>query len=257
MFLSSFLVLSKNNKNQSIEKQKEKQINKKKRKKMILQTISLIIVLINTIICWYSYIKQIKSLRWITKTTFCLFLALYTYLMLGSQSINFIIGLLLSALGDYMLLYEGNTTRFSIGASSFLIAHINFSYGFNSVYLNENATANILCYIVIFLPAIASIILGQISKSGKIGFLEVGCFVYMSFVSLGMYHSFKTLTDPSWNIYAALMSCGGYFSFFISDVFVSYSVLVKDSWLISLMIIVTYHIAQFGIIFGIVLNTSI
>lgn len=76
----------------------------------------------------------------------------------------------------------------------------------------------------------------------------------MTFIGIGMLNCFRTLADPEWQDIPAIMASISYIIFYISDTLVSVSVLIKDSWLISLSIITTYHIAQLGIVFGILLN---
>ncbi|EKE39031.1 hypothetical protein ENUP19_0181G0010 [Entamoeba nuttalli] len=219
----------------------------------MIQSISLLLItIINALICWYSYFNKLPTLKFISKPPFCIFLSLFTYNVLGISSWHFILGLVLSFLGDFFLLFTEHIL-FLIGAFSFLFAHVFYSIGFNTT-LSSDAQINYLCYIVVVLPILGALTIYHLAHKEQKGTLVYGCFLYMSFVAIGMFNCFRTLTDPSWNLLSSLICCGSYFIFFISDLLVSFNEIVKTTWLVSLLIIVTYHIAQIGIICGLVLN---
>ncbi|ELP90108.1 hypothetical protein EIN_405220 [Entamoeba invadens IP1] len=219
---------------------------------MFFECSLLFATVINAVVCWYSYYNKLLLLKTFSKPPVCLILTVFTYEVLGLEYSPFLLGLILSALGDTLLLSR-NKVVFLTGSLSFLLAHVSYSYGF-SQHLSLSNEISPLCYLTIVAPLLVTLAL-TFAQDKKMR-LSNGFFtlIYMSFISTGLFNCSRTIGDANWSLPAALLCFIGYAIFFVSDVLVCFAVMIYENKLISMTVITTYHIAQIAIVLGLVLN---
>src|SRR4030042_2258544 len=91
----------------------------------------------------------------------------------------------------------------------------------------------------------------------SIGKLKIPVFVYALAISLMVYSAFMTWTRPGWSMYAALSVSMGSVMFYVSDSTLAWDRFVSPISHGRLKTMVTYHLAQFGIILGAILHLTL
>ncbi len=210
--------------------------------------------LIFAILDWLAVYFQKLRWRWWTKTgaMLCL-IAAYTYSGGWLVSFLFGVGLLFSLAGDVFLLLPPRF--FMAGLSSFLFTHLAYilalSHPPSPWQPISFLTLAMLLVIVFFVFRQLSAAL-QGHPSGRR--LKPAVLLYILTISAMVYFALSTLWNPAWNFSAALLVSLGALLFYLSDYTLARQRFIRSTRSGRALVMVTYHLAQFGLIAGFLLR---
>ena len=172
-----------------------------------------------------------------------------------AQGLVFAIALLLSLVGDILLILPGN--RFVQGLGAFLLAHIAYIVGFNwegPVWSVSGAS------LAVVLAVIAILLLRQLRaalrEKGR-GRLVPAVAVYAVLLAVMLWSTLMISQNPGWSgLPAALVAIGGAL-FYLSDVGIAWNLFVRPLPGDRLLTMVAYHLAQFALAYGAALRLSL
>jgi uncharacterized membrane protein YhhN len=213
----------------------------------------LIISFLSAIIDWLAVLLQIKWLEYIFKPLTIVLLILWFFRKLPSDKplIAWIIlaGLVFSLFGDIFLMLPADW--FLAGLIAFLIAHIAYTFGFNSGGIQLRLSS---IFIAVIVFTIATIIYLQLRNglkaSGNEGLILPVTF-YVIVISIMLWSASTTFFREDWLTQAAILVTIGAGFFFLSDAMLGWNRFVDAIPQGNLFVIVTYHTAQYLISFGI------
>jgi uncharacterized membrane protein YhhN len=205
---------------------------------------------------WVAVAIKWKRLEYFAKPGVILILIAWLFINGGYQGPVkfFLIGLCFSLAGDIFLMLPDE--KFLAGLISFLIAHLAYIRGFTISGLRFSI-AGILIIVLVGLVGIA--VLQKILKGIKTHHQEKLRFpviIYAIVICIMLVTALFTVIVPSpvWKIFPAILVSMGAILFFISDLSLAWNKFVYPIRLGSLLIIITYHLAQFTITLGSGLN---
>ena len=203
---------------------------------------------------WYAADRDL----WIEKITKpgAMVLLLAWFLLKGGwqpANLPFTLGLVFSLIGDSLLLYR---RRFFLpGLVSFLLAHICYIVGFNLSLPAFNLWTVIFVVLVALLWLRAyRAVRRQMDTSPLNTPLRLPVTAYMLTISLMMLSALLCLTKADWRFNAALLASLGGGMFLLSDFLLALQHFGRPMVKGHVMVMITYHIAQLGIIAGVVMN---
>lgn len=166
----------------------------------------------------------------------------------------FLIGMVFCLFGDVFLM--GSDKYFIPGLVSFLFGHIFFIAGFGQVLpkMEYILPGLIVLGIVIF---VSTQIYKEISKglaSKSQTKMKIPVAIYSIVISIMIYAAFLTLMEREWDYKAALLVSFGALFFYISDVLNAWIRFVGSLKWGRVIVMITYHLAQFAISIGAVLH---
>lgn len=180
-----------------------------------------------------------------------LFLWLYTSTGLQGNTLWFGIGILLSLVGD-MLLLSYSDRMFILGLAAFLFAHVSYLMGFKEELLHPTAWSFILIvFILINGFRLLRRIVGAMRTTGQTA-LIFPVTIYSLVISLMLYAAMSTIFDPAWETGAAFFVSSGAFLFYISDLILGWNRFVSPVKNGPVLNIITYHLGQIGLIAGVI-----
>lgn len=185
----------------------------------------------------------------------CLFLWLFTSVGLGGAALWFGLGILLSMLGDILLMIS--LDRFFLyGLVAFLIAHIFYIIGFNTPLPGFSAWSVILAVFIGWGGAkVIRRILVSVIEKGQAR-LRLPITVYGVVISLMLLSAMVKLNDLSWDAFASVLVSVGAFLFFISDVILAWNKFVAPISGGRIYNIAAYHLGQIALIAGVIVQYS-
>ena len=200
-----------------------------------------------------AVLKNLRNIEYVAKPGVMAFLFLWLSTSAGLQGnlFWFGIGLLCSMLGDVFLLVPQD--RFFIpGLVAFLFTHICYLIGFQEQLTHPTAWSLILIVVILFsgvrlLRRIVSAMQARREQS-----LVKPVVFYGLLISLMLAAAMSTLSDPAWNAGAALLVSAGALLFWVSDLMLAWNKFVSPLQIGHIVIIVTYHLGQIGLIGGII-----
>ena len=197
--------------------------------------------------------KNWFKLEWVAKPAvmLCLFVWLFTTVGLSGATLWFGLGILLSLLGDVLLMIS--LDRFFLyGLVAFLVAHVFYIIGFNSPIPAISAWSVILAILIGWGGArVIRRILTSVVASGNIR-MRLPIIVYGVVISLMLLSAMIKLNDLSWNAGAALLVALGAFLFYISDVILAWHKFVAPIQHGRIYNIAAYHLGQIILIAGVI-----
>lgn len=203
----------------------------------------LLISIIHLVFCF----KEMEKWRKITKP-FCVIILAIAIAFASPTQYLIYIGLLFGVIGDICLIKKHKVWPFVSGVIAFFLNHICFI-----------AEAIRLCYPVNyflyfflgFFPIIFCLggyfVFKKIIREGRLTF---GASVYGAFLTLDFLTMF-VLAISRHSIFLAVASCGG-LSFIVSDIYLCYTLFVKDKKRRDFFIMASYLLAQALIALGLV-----
>lgn len=203
---------------------------------------------------WLAVEKKWKSVEYFTKpAVILLFLAwLWQNDLLGGAMIWFSLGLVFSLAGDIFLMLPGNF--FIPGLVAFLLAHVMYLVGFNLSI--TSISVPVLIAALIFLGG-TQLLYRRLARSlseRKEDRLKLPIAVYTTVISLMAVSAMFTLANPAWvPLHAIIATCGAVL-FVISDSLLAWNRFVAPVPHAALLVMVTYHLGQLGIILGAALH---
>lgn len=199
----------------------------------------------------FAVTHHLPELRIFTKPliTISLMLFLYFSVKVKSRFTNKVIfGLFFSLLGDVSLLFTSlNSYYFLIGLTAFLIAHLCYISAF---YLDSTNTIPVARRHMtpIFLVFGFSCFVFYFNLLPYLGKLSIPVLVYAIIITLMAITAALRFGKTSWHSFSLILI--GSIMFILSDSLLAYNKFVVNFELASLLVMVTYMIAQFLIVMG-------
>lgn len=228
-----------------------------------MSNIFLWIAFISALLDWAAVAANYKSIRYITKPSVITFLLFWLAVnnAISSSMLWFSIGLVFSLLGDIILVLPREP--FIPALIAFLFAHISYIIGFNSPPPPINLPGIILALIVITTGIQIFLRLAKSMSSEVVRKLRIPILAYTLVISLMLLSALLTLVRPEppspggWNAFHALLVSGGALLFFLSDTSLAWNKFAKHFPFANLIVMITYHLGQIGIILGAFLHYHI
>lgn len=201
--------------------------------------------------------KNWFKLEWVAKPAvmLCLFVWLFTTVGLSGATLWFGLGILLSLLGDVLLMISLDRL-FLHGLIAFLLAHVFYVIGFNIPIPAISAWSVILAILIGWGGArVIRRILTSVVASGNIR-MRLPIIVYSVVISVMLLSAMIKLNDLSWNAGASLLVALGAFLFYISDVILAWNKFVAPIQHGRIYNIAAYHLGQITLIAGVIVQYS-
>jgi uncharacterized membrane protein YhhN len=218
--------------------------------------ILLVLGIISSVLDWFSVLRNQKRLEFIFKPLTLILLILWfvseTPQNQGLLWVSFLIGLTFSLAGDVFLMFPSN--QFILGLFAFLIAHVAYIVGFNSSGLVLTPTS---IFILLIVWGISIVLFLRIRRglqdSGRSVYI-VPVALYVLVISLMGWSASTTLLRSDWLLEASLLTSIGALFFFISDSLLGWNRFVAPLPKGNVLVIMTYHLAQFLMSAGVILQ---
>ena len=197
--------------------------------------------------------KNWFRLEWIARpgVMACLFVWLFLRSGLQGNILWFGVGILLSLLGDVLLMISLER-MFLSGLAAFLLAHISYIIGFKEQLLNTTAWSFVLMFFLL-LNGVRLIrrIVGSMRAKGQNAMVNP-VIIYSLVISLMLYAAMSTIFDPAWKTSASFLVSMGAFLFLLSDLILAWNRFVSPVKNERILNSVTYHLGQIGLIAGVI-----
>jgi uncharacterized membrane protein YhhN len=216
---------------------------------------ALVFAAISAVVDWLAVIGRWKELEYAFKpTTMIALIGAAIYLVPQRADpifmIMFLLGLFFSLLGDIALMLP-DKGWFLPGLLAFLLAHLSYSVGFNVEPPPLPALVIIPVLALLDILVLRRLIDGLVSHGAND--LRIPIIVYSVVLSLTLASAWSTLFRPSWSTVARVSAILGGTLFFVSDLMLAWDRFVHRARLLHVLVIITYHIAQFGLAFTLIL----
>jgi len=224
----------------------------------------LVIGLFFAFLEWYGEWRENRILIYIFKplVMVCIIGWMSSQINFGNISVDagkfpilfFFIGMVFCLFGDVFLMVSEKL--FIPGLLSFLFGHIFFLMGFGQVLpkMEYILPGLIVLGIVIFISVQIFIEISKGLKSKSQTKMKIPVVVYSIAISIMLYAAFLTLMEREWDYKAALLVSFGALFFYISDVLNAWIRFVGSIKWGRVIVMITYHLAQFAIAIGAVLH---
>jgi len=210
---------------------------------------------------WYAIWRKNKKLEVVSKPLTIFFLLLWVFVfgfqeaILDTNLLFFIIALGFCLAGDIFLLLPPE--RFFIhGLSAFLIGHLWYILGFGGFERSPKYLVPILIYffviIVVGYQVVGRLIYGLREKKKE--HLTAPIIIYSIVITVMLGSSGYRFFDSDWTTAGAYLTGIGALFFYISDVLNAWERFVNKFRNDRLIIMVTYHLGQFGLAVGAALH---
>jgi len=180
-----------------------------------------------------------------------LFFWLFTSVGLNGALLWFGLGILLSLLGDILLMISLNRF-FLFGLIAFLLAHIAYIIGFN-IPLPEFSAWGLVFAVMISLGGTRIIrrIVAALA-SNRQSAMRMPILVYSLVISLMLLSAMMKLSDLTWDANAAALVSVGALLFYISDIILAWNKFVAPIQQGRIYNIAAYHLGQIALIAGVI-----
>jgi uncharacterized membrane protein YhhN len=164
-------------------------------------------------------------------------------------------GLIFSLAGDVFLMLPGNW--FLAGLVAFLLAHLAYIGGFNANGFTFYWKSLIFAFIIILfaIPIFLRIRSGLIAGGNQGLIIPVTAYVIV--ISFMVLSATTTFFNDAWSFQAGLLVTIGAALFFTSDAVLAWNRFVKPITQGSLITIIPYHLAQYFIAAGTLINLGV
>jgi uncharacterized membrane protein YhhN len=211
--------------------------------------VAFVLAAICAVVDWAAVIRRWKRVEYVCKpATMVALIAAALCLTAGRGGVAFraafLLGLTFSLLGDVALMLPGEW-GFLPGLVAFLLGHLSYLTGFNLVLPPRSA--------LILLPVIALLAVFILKRliDGLVAHgadhLRIPIIAYGGVLSLTLASGWSTLFRPSWSPPARIAAVLGVTLFFASDLMLAWDRFVRRSHLLHVLVIITYHLAQFAL----------
>ena len=219
--------------------------------------IPIVVALILAVLSWIAADKKLKLLEYVAKpgTMLALLWWIWSSVGLDGSMLWFTLGVIFCLAGDVFLMVPRD--MFIFGLMAFLVGQICYVVGFNDLapYFNLWGLILIIILGIYVWWLYPKLVAGLMKKS--IGKLKIPVLIYALAISLMVYSAFMTWTRPGWSMYTALSVSMGSVLFYVSDSTLAWDRFVSPISHGRLKTMVTYHLAQFGIILGAILHLTL
>ncbi len=214
----------------------------------------LILIVIITLVDWYSVARRLKKVEYFAKPGVMIALLAWLWVVSRFQGgvIWFAIGLACSLVGDVLLVLPRE--QFIAGLVAFLLAHLFYLVGFSSAPPPINFASLILALVILVVGIqIYRRIVQGLKTSGK-SQLKLPILIYSIVISLMLLSALLTLVRVEWRAAPALLVCAGALLFYTSDILLAWNKFVTQLRYRRIPSMVSYHLGQILITLGIALQ---
>lgn len=197
--------------------------------------------------------RNLQRLEYIAKPAVMAFLFLWLYTTTGLQGTTlwFGLGILLSLVGDVLLMISLDRL-FLPGLAAFLLAHLSYITGFRAELTTVNVWSLILlAFIAINASRLLRRIVGAMRARGE-NTLILPVIAYGIVISIMLYAAMSTTSNLTWSPLAAFLVSAGALLFVASDVILAWMKFVAPLKNARIWNIALYHLGQIGLIAGVV-----
>ena len=221
----------------------------------------LILFLLIAILDWVAVAKSWKKIEYTAKPT--AMLVLLGFLLLAGAFgslplICFALGICFSLAGDVCLMfsYTHFSDRWFIpGLVAFLLAHVAYIIGLNMPLPDVSPIWSLGIAVILALTAariLRRILAGVRQKGLRRLVRPVG--IYGTVITLMLLSALLTLNSPTWKISASALVALGAALFYFSDILLAWNKFVNPLKLDRLANMIPYHLGQFALIAGVILQ---
>jgi len=214
----------------------------------------LLLALAFAILNWLAVARKWKPVEYVSKpaVTLALLAWLWQTGKMHGPLTWFAVGAALSVAGDVFLMVPRDL--FIAGLAAFFLAQLAYVVGFNPTPPPVSAfglVATVILGLIVW-RAYARLAQGLAAR-GAVG-LRLPVLAYAIVISLMVLSALQTLIRPEWGPTHAALVAGGAVLFLISDLTLAWDRFVAPVSRADLKVIITYHLAQFGILLGAALH---
>ncbi|MGC9395041.1 MAG: lysoplasmalogenase [Anaerolineae bacterium] len=201
------------------------------------------------IVNWIAVARKQKRVEYVVKPgTLILVIVAALLLLRGAEdtrlALFFVLGLCFSLAGDVFLMLPGE--RFFIpGLIAFLIAHVCYIIGLNPT-LPPLGSVIVLVVVAVLGVMLYTRIAASLRQKGEEA-MRVPVGAYAIILSLMLFSAWATLFRPAWPAAARFTAIVGATLFFASDSMLAWNKFVAPSHVMHVLVMVTYHLAQFAL----------
>jgi uncharacterized membrane protein YhhN len=209
-----------------------------------------LLALIFAILNWLAVARKWKPVEYVAKpaVTIVLFAWLWQTGKMHGPLAWFAIGAAMSVAGDVFLMVPRDI--FMAGLAAFLVAHLTYIIGFNPNLPPVNAFTLIAAVILALIVWRVYVRLTKgLAEHGATA-LKLPVLAYAIVISLVVLSALVTLIRPEWSRPHAALVAAGAVLFLISDLTLAWDRFVAPVARADLKVIITYHLAQIGILLG-------
>ena len=201
------------------------------------------------VVNWIAVARRQKRVEYVAKpATLVVVIIAALLLMRGAPNTRlglfFLLGLCFSLVGDVFLMLSGE--RFFLpGLISFFIAHVFYIVGLNPTL---PPLASVVVLIVV--AALGALLYARISaalRQKQRCKMLTPVAAYAMILSLMLFSAWATLFRPAWPAAGRFTVIVGATLFFASDSMLAWNKFVAPSHIMHVLVMVTYHLAQFAL----------
>ncbi len=203
---------------------------------------------------WAAVEKKWKAVEMVAKPATMVALLIWLGTAAGWQGplLPFALALVFSLAGDVFLLFPDR--YFLAGLVAFLLAHLAYIAAFNQPLPSFHPLGLLLAILVgVAARGIYRRLAQGLVKSGQEG-LRLPVLVYAAAISLMLLSALLTTLRSDWETPASLLVSAGAILFFLSDTFLAWDRFVAPLPRRGLKVMVAYHLGQFAIVTGAILQ---
>ena len=222
---------------------------------MIFLYLSIAIALID----WLVVAVERREMEYWAKPGVMVFLIIWFITQMptdrGWLSLFILVGLIFSLAGDVFLMLPGKW--FLAGLVAFLLAHLAYIGGFNANGFNFHWESLLFALVIILfaIPMFLRIRSGLIVGGNQGLVLPVTAYVVV--ISFMVFSATTTFFNEAWSSQAGLLVTIGAMLFFTSDAVLAWNRFVKPITQGGLITIIPYHLAQYFIATGTLINLGV
>jgi uncharacterized membrane protein YhhN len=195
---------------------------------------------------WIGVAKREKKVEYVFKPFTMIILLVVAWVMKQDQHNTymrtwFLPALFLSLCGDVFLMFPDNIF-FLTGLISFLIAHVCYILGLNSVSPSAGVWG-VVIFVSILLAVVYPKIDHALKQKGEHG-LRIPVAVYAVILSIMLGSAWTVIYRPGYSPTSQIVIAMGGMLFFVSDLLLAWNRFIKHSHQRDVVVMVTYQVAQ-------------
>ncbi len=207
------------------------------------------------VIDWIAVAQDRKRLEYVFKPATLIAFIVAAFVLAADRGFDrmavwFVLALIASLAGDVFLMLP-DARWFIPGLLSFLVAQVAYILGLNPT-LPPVAALGLVAVAGIIDVIVLRHILAGVQARGE-GELRVPVAVYAVVLSMMLVSGWATWLRPTWSPAGRIVVSAGATLFFASDLILAWNRFVRESRLLHVAVIVTYHLAQIALTMAIAL----
>ncbi len=205
---------------------------------------------LSALINWWAAYTTRRRVYIITKP---LVMILWIILFIGfngyqGDGVWFLLALLFSLAGDILLLFS--LRWFIMGLYTFFFAQVAYIIGFNQVLPSWQLALAGIIIVAVIVSVVGLVLRKYVTRKPEIKKMVLPILSYAAVLSMMALSAVMSLFKPEWSQPAAWMAAIGGTLFLCSDLMLAYDRFIHRFKHAQALVIVTYHLAQFGLTLG-------